>query len=286
MNKPLQKKLLHSGLRVTVFVLSLIGLSGCAMTLLDWATPNEGYQQRTSIAYGENSRQTLDIYQPLQLNNHNIAILFFYGGAWEGGEKSDYRFVAQALTDLGYPVIIPDYRVYPEAKFPEFMDDAARAFAWATQNIDQNIVVMGHSAGAHIASLLALDNQYIQRYSSEKDFISGFIGLSGPYDFLPLKSRKLKKIFYAAEHIDHTQPINYVTDNAPPTLLIHGEKDTIVYPFNSKNLAQKLRDNNVKVTEYYYPETGHALTVGSLSLPFRSQAPTLEHINSFLSSLK
>lgn len=272
-------------LRFVMVLLSLLSIQSCALQLLDWATPHTGYQLEKNIAYGDKPRQRLDRYRPIVASAKNMTILFFYGGAWQEGSKDKYRFVAQSLASKGYQVIIADYRVYPEVLFPGFMDDAAKALSWVSANIDQPLVLMGHSAGAHIAALLALDSRYTNKFSVDSKRITALVGLSGPYDFLPLKSQRLKTIFNAATDIEHTQPINYVSSSAPPTLLVHGEEDTTVLPRNTKNLANKLQANGVNTTVKMYPDTSHALTVGALSVPFRNQLPVLADIESFLTNL-
>jgi acetyl esterase/lipase len=262
---------------------SLLGLQGCTMQLLDWATPTSGYQLQADITYGNLPRQILDIYTPTTATQKPITIVFFYGGAWESGDKHQYRFVAQALAEEGYRVIVPDYRVYPEVLFPGFMSDAALAVKWAATNTDQPLVLMGHSAGAHMAALLALNKNYL---GADQQRIAGLIGLSGPYDFLPLKSERLKIIFNGADNIADTQPINFVTDQAPPTLLLHGLDDTRVKPFNSEHLATALTENDIKVTIKLYPDASHGITVGALAKPLRGQLPVLTDIRDFLRSIE
>lgn len=265
--------------------MAFLSLQGCAMRLLDWTTPASGYQVEKGLAYGDHKRHRLDWYKPKSESAQALTVVFFYGGGWEGGDRADYRFVAQALASKGYHVVIPDYRVYPEVLFPKFVDDAAKAVAWVGERSQHDIVLMGHSAGAHIAALLALNSQYLKQYEFEHQRIQGLIGLSGPYDFLPLQSAKLKKIFSGAETIAHTQPINYVTKQAPPTLLVHGLNDKIVYPFNSRHLAKALTQQQVPVTLKLYPETKHAFTVGAMSVPLRKQTNTLNDVLLFLADL-
>ena len=64
-------------------------------------------------------------------------VVFFYGGSWQSGRRQDYSFVAQALTSRGCVVVIPDYRLYPEANFPAFVEDGAAAFAWVHEHISR-----------------------------------------------------------------------------------------------------------------------------------------------------
>ena len=89
-------------------------------------------------------------------------MIFFYGGSWDTGSKNDYLFVAQALAASGYTVVIPDYRLYPAVRFPAFVDDGARAVRWTADRVGTDkVFVMGHSAGAHIALMLAANTPYL-----------------------------------------------------------------------------------------------------------------------------
>ncbi|MFT7388185.1 MAG: acetyl esterase/lipase [Candidatus Endobugula sp.] len=162
------------------------------------------------------------------------------------------------------------------------MADAAQALAWTAQCTNQPIVLMRHSAGAHIEAILALDDQCRQRVGVAHTGIAGLVGLSGPYDFSPLKDERVNIIFSAANAIAHTQPTNYVTPLAPPTLVLHGTREITVKPFNSERLAKKLSDPRVSTTLKWYPNSGHAAIVGALSIPLREQLPVLTDINAFL----
>lgn len=265
-----------------LFLSALLVLSGCKLKLLDLVTPETGYRLQEDVEYGELNRQKLDIYTPSKEQMQPLTVVFFYGGAWQNGDKHEYRFVAQAFTQLGYKAIIPDYRVYPGVLFPGFMSDASRAVSWVIDNVEQPLVLMGHSAGAHIAALLALDKQYLGEGHSQ---IKGFIGLSGPYDFLPLKSERLQTIFAAAKDIDATQPINLVGPQSPPALLIHGLEDKRVNPLNTKNLAAKMKEAGVEVRVELYSEANHGITVGSLAKPLQDHLPVLDNIRDFLKIL-
>lgn len=273
-------------LRLAIAFVLAWGLSGCAMTLVDWVTPNSGYSATTDIAYGELPRQQYDVYIPTEPLANAPTLVFIYGGSWQEGDKDSYRFVAQAFASAGYAVVIPDYRVYPAVKFPTFIEDCASAVAnYLDHNPDKEIVLVGHSAGAHIAAMLALNPEYLQAVSIDRNKISAWVGWSGPYDFLPITSPTLQTIFNGADDIPETQPIHFANPKSPPALLIHGEDDETVYPKNTRNLAAALRQYHVPVEELYYPDTGHIFTVGALISPFRSFAPTLEDTLTFLKKL-
>jgi acetyl esterase/lipase len=149
----------------------------------------------TSIAYAEGARHTLDVCRPKSATAAPI-IVFFYGGGWRSGSKRTYRYVAKALARRGYVAVLLDYRIYPQVRYPDFLDDGALAVRWVKDNAKrfggdpQKIFLMGHSAGAHIAAMLAIDATWLQKVGlvPGRD-IAGLIGISGPYDFLPLRTR-------------------------------------------------------------------------------------------------
>ncbi len=257
------------------------------------------YRRRTDIAYGPDPRHRLDVYlpeRPVSASEGAGApaplFVFWHGGRWSTGDKSQYRFVGAALAELGYVTVIPNYRLYPQVKMPGFMTDAARAASWAADQAGAfgadagRLYLMGHSAGAHIAALLALDRRYFGSLRRAPPSIAGVVGLSGPYDFLPLREDDVRDMFGPAELYPESQPINFVTGAAPPMLLIHGAKDTLVSPLNAPSLAAALSARGVPATLKMYPELMHADTVAALSLPARRRAGTLADIAAFVDSAK
>jgi len=248
------------------------------------------YQRHTDLAYGDDPQQRLDVYvpegKPVRLRP---MVVFFYGGRWETGSRSDYRFVGAALASLGYVAVLPDYRHYPQVKMPGFMADAAQAVDWACEHAADfsadatQFHLMGHSAGAHIAALVALDQRYLAATGRPRPAIAGVIGLSGPYDFLPLDDADLQDMFGPPALYPASQPINFVRPDAPPMLLIQGLDDKQVWPKNSINLAAALEAQGVAVTLKLYPGLTHADTVAALSIPARGRAPVLADVQSFVS---
>jgi acetyl esterase/lipase len=253
------------------------------------------YRRHANIAYGAQTLQRLDVYVPnAPPVPHGASaslrplVVFWHGGRWSFGDKADYRFVGAALAELGCVAVLPNYRLYPEVKMPGFMEDAARAARWAVAHAgdygaDANrLYLMGHSAGAHLAALVTLDPRYFAADGRAPPFIAGMIGLSGPYDFLPLKEADVKDMFGPPPNYPQSQPINFVSAGAPPMLLVHGLKDETVRPKNSVNFAAALRAAGVPVTLKLYPDLVHADTVAALSLPARRRAPTLADVAAFL----
>jgi acetyl esterase/lipase len=246
------------------------------------------HRRYADIAYGTHPQQRLDVYVPDRASAEPRPMaVFWHGGRWSFGDKADYRFVGAALTELGMVAVVPNYRHYPEVKMAGFMDDAARAGLWAAAHARDygsagRLFLSGHSAGAHMAALLALDPRYFAACGGPRPSIAGVIGLSGPYDFLPLREADVQDMFGPPANYPLSQPIDFVSAGAPPMLLVHGQKDDTVWPKNSRNLASALQACGVAATLKLYPHLTHADTVAALSLPARGRAPTLADIDAFV----
>lgn len=242
-----------------------------------------------NVSYGTEKNQALDIYQPKgKADKPRDVVVFFYGGSWQTGSKSDYRFVARAFVEKGYVVVIPDYRKYPDIKFPVFVQDGAKALAWVSDNIqtyggDQNrIHLMGHSAGAHIAALLATDASYLAAENKKlRETIHDFTGLAGPYEFTP-EEEDLKAIFGPPANYPNMQPAKFVDGNQPPMLLLYGGKDDIVGRFNLDRMVANIEKQGGCVESKIYPSLDHVWIVGALSWLGEGKAPVLADIDTFL----
>jgi acetyl esterase/lipase len=264
----------------------------CSPTaILNLLAPRDGVTLTRDIAYADGPRRMLDVYKPRPAVAPAPVVVFFYGGGWVSGSKATYRFVGAALAARGALVVIPDYRLYPEVRFPAFMDDAAAAVAWTRANVSRfggdphRLFLMGHSAGAQIATLLALDDGYLRsvHLSPQRD-VSGVIGLAGPYDFLPLRSAELQAIFGPEAERPRSQPINYVSAQAPPMLLLAGRSDTRVDPRNTSRLAERLRAAGGTVEARLYPRIGHATLIGAFSGPLSFFAPVRQAALNFVAA--
>jgi acetyl esterase/lipase len=247
------------------------------------------YRRHSNISYGADPQHRLDVYVPDQASvGPRPLVVFWHGGRWQFGDKADYRFVGAALAELGYVAVLPNYRHYPNVKMPGFMDDAARAGEWAAGHAGEfgadagRLYLMGHSAGAHMAALVSLDPRYFAAAGRLGPPIAGVIGLSGPYDFLPLREPDVQDMFGPPQNYPDSQPINFVRSGAPPMLLVHGLMDQTVRPKNSSNLAAALRAHGVPVMLKLYPKLLHGDTVAALSLLARGRAPTLADIEAFV----
>src|SRR5687768_16010834 len=112
-------------------VLGLL-LAACSpLAAVNVLVPERGFERLEDIAYGEHPRHRLDVYVPRVEGAAALpVVVFFYGGGWQGGERGQYLFMAEALSSRGFVVVVPDYRVYPPARYPVFVEDGALAVAW------------------------------------------------------------------------------------------------------------------------------------------------------------
>ncbi|WAJ30242.1 alpha/beta hydrolase [Antarcticirhabdus aurantiaca] len=265
--------------------LSLLGalsgaalLAGCAADALNAVTSGRGFRRLKGLRYAPGARGTFDLYVPDGLSADAPLVVFVYGGSWDSGSKDIYYFVGQSLASAGFLVAIPDYRVYPETVFPGFVEDAAAATA-AVVRLSRSggegvsagrrpLILVGHSAGAEIAALLALDDRYLARAGLGARDVAGFVGLAGPYDFLPLKEERYKRIFPESVRAD-SQPINFAGGRMPPMLLVHGLADTTVDPQNTRSLAAKVRSAGGSAEVLLVPGLDHVGAVSSLATALR-----------------
>lgn len=267
--------------------LAALVTGGCSPAdLLNAVDGSGGYTVTRSVAYGDHPRQTLDVYVP-DGDGRKPVVVFFYGGSWQQGAKETYTFAAAALARRGYLTIVPDYRVYPDVHYPGFIEDGARVLRWVKDRAADHrgdagrLFVMGHSAGAYIAAMLAIDGRWLQSVQLKSADIAGLIGISGPYDFLPLRDPVLVKIFHGDNEVA-TQPITYVTPGAPPALLIHGAGDTTVDPGNASRLAARLRASGNEANVIRYDRVGHIATMGAFAPMLRFLAPVLNDAVNFM----
>lgn len=264
-------------------------LSACSGQF--WANmlvPRWGYVRHADIVYGDQSRQKLDVYAPDEPAAGHPVVVFFYGGSWQTGNKDGYRFVGEALASRGITTVLPDYRLYPEVTFPAFIDDGAAAVAWTKQHIGAyggnacHLFLAGHSAGAHIAAMLAINGQYLAHAGASIHDLSGFIGLSGPYDFLPIKDPTLQKIFAPKADWPNTQPINFVNGDEPSMLLMHGGADTTVLLKNTTNMAAKVNETGGSAKVKIYPGVNHVMLIAPLAAVLRFTGDQLDRIAGFI----
>ncbi|MFZ6846136.1 alpha/beta hydrolase [Undibacterium sp. RuTC16W] len=256
-------------------------------------TPGSAYVKTADLAYGADLRQKLDIYAPAHVPSGSSVpvVVFFYGGTWNSGQRADYLFVAEALTSRGILCVLADYRLYPQVRYPTFIQDGALAIAYVNKEIQRyggdpsRLFVMGHSAGAYNAAMLALDPRWLAEVGMQPSIFRGLIGLAGPYDFIPITNVDARPVFFYPDTPRESQPVHHVSASAPPSLLIAPLEDTLVNPVrNTTGLANKLRAAGVPVQEFHFAHTNHVSLIGSMAWPLRALAPTLDTVTQFVLS--
>ena len=238
-------------------------------------------------AYGPDPRQKLDVYRPVKHGGGLPVLVFCYGGAWNSGERALYDFAGRAFAAAGFLTFVFDYRLVPDHRFPVFVEDTAAAMAWASRNAARfggdggRLFLAGHSAGAYNVALAALDPRYLAAHGLGPGVIGGVAVLAGPFDFLPLDGPSTIEAFGQWPDLPETQPVNAVTGEAPPFLLITGDADRTVYPRNSRRLADRLTDSGVEARLVVLEGMGHADVLTSIAWPLRWRAPVRDLVTGF-----
>lgn len=257
--------------------------------LLNTLGPRDAGVRRVArgVAYGEDARQTFDVWTPAATaDTPRPVLVFFYGGGWDSGSRELYGWAAQALAAKGFVVFVPDYRLVPEIHFPAFIEDAAaataeagrRAAAWGGD--PGRLGVLGHSAGAHLAMMIALDRRYMAAVDAP-DLIRAAAGLAGPYDFLPLDVPASINAFGRTPDLTLTQPVSFVRADAPPLWLGHGTADDVVHAEDTTILCERMTAVGGRCEAKLYPGLNHADLIATFSPLFRKKAPVLDDVVAF-----
>jgi acetyl esterase/lipase len=275
---------------VLVLLVAVVALFVWAPTfILNTAAWGSDVEIERDIPFGTDPRLTLDVYRPANAQGALPVVVFFYGGSWQWGDKSIYRFAGAALVRAGFVAVIPNYRVFPAVLYPDFLRDSALAVRWTKDNAARfsgdpaKLFLAGHSAGAYNAISLATDRRWLAdtKLDPKRD-LAGVIGIAGPYDFLPLESENLKIIFGAEEGRPKTQPINYVNGDEPPLLLLRPANDTVVDPGNSARLAKRIEEKGGSATLKTYDRVGHLSIIGTFSPLLSFLAPARNDVVEFI----
>ena len=272
-------------------------LAGAGADVLNALATLRGHQGPSDVAYGPLPRQRFDVYVPgRSIDEADQAtgsplVIFIYGGSWSMGSRRDYRFAGESLAARGFTVMVVDYRLYPAVKYPDFLKDCAQAVGYGLEHARElgadprRVFLFGHSAGAYNAAMLALDPRWLRAAGHSPDELAGWVGLAGPYNFLPIENPGVKLVFDWPDTSPDTQPISHVGDLARPLPVFLGAAvhDTVVHPErNSMPLLEKMKARGTTVTFRTYEHVNHALLVGALSWPLTAFAPVLDDSVAFM----
>ena len=276
--------------RAFLLLSALLLLNGCSpLSTFDAVVGKDRGSSRVAadLPFAEGPRARLDVYAPGAASfarGKLPVIVWIYGGSWNSGEKEGYSFIGRALAAQGFVVVIPDYRLVPEVRYPGFLEDNAAAVRWVRANIARYggdpdaLVLAGHSAGAYNAAMLSLDPRWL---GADRAAVKGFAGLAGPYDFVPLDVAATKAAFGGVEDLGQTQPAAFAGKDDPPALLVHGGKDKLVLPVQSLALAARLTGSGGRAETRIYPGVGHIGVMTAIARPLRGRAPVLADVAEF-----
>lgn len=254
-------------------------LAACSpIKLLNGLVSERSYRFEGAVAYGSAPRQRLDVYRPLPATSPaegaRPLVVFFYGGTWSSGERASYKFVGEALAARGAVVVVPEYGLSPAHRYPVFVRDSALAVKWALDNAPRlgadpkKVFVMGHSSGGYNAAMVALDARWLGESGASPKQLAGWIGLAGPYDFLPIENPQARVAFNWPQTPRDSQPIEYPSPAAPRALLMAATKDSSVNPVrNTRQMAARLRAAGVEVQTHEFDNLSHMTLIGALAGP-------------------
>ena len=268
------------------------GLAACApIKALNALAPTNTYTPSAGVAYGSGPRQMLDVYRPTTDAPAGgwPVVVFFYGGSWNSGERGDYVFVGEALASRGILALVADYRLYPAVRYPDFLRDCAAALSWGLGHAGelggnpQRVYVMGHSSGAYNAAMLALDARWLAPTGHTPSQLAGFIGLAGPYDFLPMTNLDAQPVFFHPDYPANSQPLAFASAMSPRSFLGAAKTDSLVNPQrNSVGLATKLQAAGAPVELKLYDRVNHITLIGAFARPLAWLAPVLDDVERFV----
>lgn len=290
--------------RSSVLVLLLLGLVAAMACGLEASVlppgmvrfiPHKLGRVESDITYGAVGDSTLkmDIYYPLAADGLVPALVYIHGGGWYSGDKTSGAGQSDipTLVARGYLVAAINYRLAPRYKFPAQIEDVKCAVRFlranaATYGIDPtHIGAWGDSAGGHLASLLGVTDANAEfeesgGYAEQSSRVQAVVDMFGPADltltFERDKSPHMEHVFgtadCTAQIIKQASPVTYVSSDAPPFLIIHGEKDEVVLLDQSEALYRRLVSANVPVNLIVVENSGHSFTsVGGNITPTRAE---------------
>jgi len=264
-------------------IFSSIGLALClglvfsySIPLAQPSGPPYEFTATTNLIYyngpGFNpQKHILDVFSPKDLPSAPV-LFFIHGGGWRSGDKSIYPFLGRTFAQQGFVTVVISYRLTPEVQHPGHIQDVARAFAWTYKNIAQyggnpnQIFVTGHSAGGHLAALLALNKKYLQAEGLSTDLIKGVSPISGVYNITALAG--FNDVFTSDPEMRRdASPVAQVSDKQPPFLLIYAQNDLPTLDAQAVELSKLLQQKSTEAKTLLVPNKDHISIIGSIGIP-------------------
>lgn len=223
------------------------------------------------VEFSEKYGVKLDVYSPAEGDNHPV-LIFVHGGGWDKYDRLLFAPVGQKLIERGMVVVIPDYTLHPDAGYEQMAAEVAAATAWTLENIAEyggdpdRVVISGHSAGGHLAGLVATDEVWLNYEGHTNEELCGLIGLAGVYD-IPAQmafersngniAPVMTAVMGGEENFAAASPSSYIFPGTPQTRLIHGGQDDTVPLAISQLFQTKLEAAGIPNELIVYPRKGH-----------------------------
>jgi acetyl esterase/lipase len=211
----------------------------------------------------------LDLYYPRGVKGYPV-LFFIHGGAWRSGDKDEYDDLGQLFAGEGIGTVIINYRLSPKVQHPSHIEDVASAFAWTRANIEKydgrkdRIFVCGHSAGGHLAALLATDEKYLKKEGQSLKDIQGVIAISGVHHIVPIIPLYRSVFGNNREDCKEASPLNHVARNDPPFLLLYAEHDLPTLGRMAEEMNLELKKNKCDAECQLMARRNHITIITSL----------------------
>jgi len=239
---------------IWLYLLVFLSITTSKIYAQDYKTINNIHYYDDKINKSDtyiNERCVLDIYIPKNVKNFP-SVIWFHGGGITGGEKE----IPEALKNKGIAIIGVNYRLSPKVNAPKYIEDAAAATAWAFNHIkeyggNENLIfISGHSAGGYLATMVGLDKSYLKKYQIDANKLAGIIPFSGQM-ISHFTIRKERGINELDPRIDDMGPLYFARQDAPPLLLITGDREKEIFGRYEENAymwrIMKLKGNKETV---------------------------------------
>lgn len=229
------------------------------MTAIGKAETKFEVDVKKDIAYGKEDKQKLDWYVPRGVKEYPV-LLFVHGGGYQKGDRHECEKLGETFAARGVGIAAISYRLYPPAKHPAQIEDVASAFAYVKANAKKyganpsKISVGGHSAGAHLAALLATDARYLKTEKLTLSEIASVVSISGGFRILPIR----KDVFGSQEIMDQASPFAHISGGHPPFLIIYGDGDSAERHAISKEFDETLKKAGAKTKLMMIKDHNHA----------------------------
>ncbi len=273
---------------VTAAAFVAIAVACAPVKILNTITPSSSFEREKNISYGDKARQKLDVYraETPRANGDAPVLVFVHGGSWDSGDKGIYKFLAEGFTAEGFDVVMPNYRLFPDAHFPDMIEDVGKAIAFTAEKFaGRPLVVMGHSAGGY-NTLMAIQRPefYPGGERAICSRIAGLVLLAPPTGIVALKKEPYITIF--PDRFTSTDaPLNTVNGPTPPMFFGHGTADTTVYTKNSEDMVEKILARGGVAEVKLYEGQGHTEMVRVMSRHFDDEASVKADVITFIDGL-